>query len=171
MIRSFLTKSALKTARNGFKINQVRNYSTIDTSKLAGGVWQLGKLNHIAIAVPSLDKSIQFYKQVLGAEVSDVLPLPEHGVSTVFINLGNTKLELLHPLGENSPIESFLKKKPGGGMHHICIEVDDILAAIKSLNGKVRTLTDEPKIGAHDKPVIFLHPKDCGGVLIELEQE
>ena len=162
---SFLTRFFRKIAGN---LNSNKSFYEC---VLPGELWKLGKLNHIAIAVPSLDKSIKFYKEILGAQVSEVVPLPAHGVSTVFINLGNTKLELLHPLGEKSPIEAFLRKKPEGGMHHICIEVNDIVQAIKSLNGKVRTLTEEPKIGAHNKPVIFLHPKDCGGVLIELEQE
>jgi methylmalonyl-CoA/ethylmalonyl-CoA epimerase len=91
-------------------------------------------------------------------------------VYTVFVELDNTKLELLHPLGEKSPIQGFLDKKPGGGMHHICLEVDDIKKAIQSLQGKIRTLTPEPMTGAHGKPVVFLHPKDCGGVLVELEE-
>ena len=163
---SFLTRRIFTVART-----YQNRISRFNTSSVTGEVWKLGRLNHIAIAVPCLDKAIEFYKGVLGAYVSEVVSLPEHGVSTVFINLGNTKLELLHPLGEKSPIESFLKKKPEGGMHHICIEVNDIKKAISGLNGKIRTLTKEPKIGAHNKHVIFLHPKDCGGVLIELEQE
>lgn len=134
-------------------------------------IWKLGKLNHVAIAVPDLDQASKMYKNVLGADVSDVLNLPEHGVSTVFVNLGNSKLELLHPLGENSPIAGFLKKKADGGIHHICIEVDDIKAAMKDLQEhNVRALNPEPKIGAHGKPVVFLHPKDCGGVLVEIEE-
>ncbi|KAL9985963.1 hypothetical protein ACROYT_G000014 [Oculina patagonica] len=134
-------------------------------------LWKLGKLNHVAIAVPDLDQASKMYKNVLGADVSDVLDLPEHGVSTVFVNLGNSKLELLHPLGENSPIAGFLKKKADGGIHHICIEVDDIKAAMKDLKEhNVRALSPEPKIGAHGKPVVFLHPKDCGGVLVEMEE-
>lgn len=133
--------------------------------------WRLGRLNHVAIAVPDLDKAASLYRDILGAKVSEVVPLPEHGVYTVFVELGNTKIELLHPLGEKSPIESFLKKKPAGGMHHICLEVDDITKAIKDLEGKIRPLNPEPQIGAHGKPVVFLHPKDCDGVLIELEQE
>lgn len=138
---------------------------------MAGPVWNLGRLNHVAIAVPDLEKAIAFYKNVLGAQVSDVVPLPEHGVSVVFVNLGNTKMELLHPLGSNSPIAGFLKKNEAGGMHHICIEVDDINKAVMDLKSKkVRSLSEGAKIGAHGKPVIFLHPKDCGGVLVELEQ-
>lgn len=138
---------------------------------MAGPVWNLGRLNHVAVAVPDLEKAIAFYKNVLGAQVSDVVPLPEHGVSVVFVNLGNTKMELLHPLGSNSPIAGFLKKNEAGGMHHICIEVDDINKAVMDLKSKkVRSLSEGAKIGAHGKPVIFLHPKDCGGVLVELEQ-
>uniref|UniRef100_A0A8C8RP87 Methylmalonyl-CoA epimerase, mitochondrial n=1 Tax=Pelusios castaneus TaxID=367368 RepID=A0A8C8RP87_9SAUR len=133
--------------------------------------WKLGRLNHIAIAVPDLEKAQSFYKNVLGAQVSETVPLPEHGVYTIFVELGNTKLELLYPLGEKSPIAGFLQKNKAGGMHHVCIEVDDIKAAMAELKRKkIRILSEEPKIGAHGKPVIFLHPKDCDGVLIELEQ-
>ncbi|KAJ7986025.1 hypothetical protein DPEC_G00346540 [Dallia pectoralis] len=138
---------------------------------IPGSVWKLGRLNHIAIAVPDMDKATALYRDVLGAQVSDRVPLPEHGVYTVFVELGNTKLELLHPLGEKSPIASFLQKNRSGGMHHICIEVDDIDAAIVDLKARnIRTLSAETKIGAHGKPVMFLHPKDCDGVLVELEQ-
>ena len=129
-------------------------------------------MNHVAIAVPNLQKAISFYKNILNGQVSDILPLPNHGVSTVFINLGNTKIELLEPLGEESPILNFLKKQPTGGIHHICIEVDDINEVLKDLIKKnIRVLSKEPMIGAHGKPVIFLHPKDCYGVLTELEQK
>ncbi|XP_050165277.1 methylmalonyl-CoA epimerase, mitochondrial isoform X2 [Myiozetetes cayanensis] len=134
-------------------------------------LWKLGRLNHVAIAVPDLEKARCLYRDVLGAQVSEAVALPEHGVYTVFVELGNTKLELLHPLGEKSPIASFLQKNKTGGMHHICIEVDDIKAAMTELKKKqMRVLSEEPKIGAHGKPVIFLHPKDCHGVLVELEQ-
>ncbi|NWH81853.1 MCEE protein, partial [Piaya cayana] len=134
-------------------------------------LWKLGRLNHVAIAVPDLEKAQSLYRDVLGAQVSETVPLPEHGVYTVFVELGNTKLELLHPLGEKSPIASFLQKNKTGGMHHICIEVDDIKVAMTELKKKrIRILSEEPKIGAHGKPVIFLHPKDCHGVLVELEQ-
>jgi len=134
--------------------------------------WKLGKLNHVAIAVTDLDKSIAMYRDVLGAVVSDPEPQEEHGVYTVFVELGDTKIELLYPLGENSPIEGFLKKNPSGGIHHICMEVTDIRAAMKTLKESgVRLLAEEPKIGAHGKPVVFLHPKDCGGVLTELEEQ
>ncbi|CAM5087348.1 methylmalonyl-CoA epimerase, mitochondrial [Chelonia mydas] len=141
------------------------------TQKVPCSLWKLGRLNHVAIAVPDLEKAQSFYKSVLGAQVSETVPLPEHGVYTVFVELGNTKLELLHPLGEKSPISGFLQKNKAGGMHHICIEVDDIKAAMAELKEKkIRILSEEPKIGAHGKPVIFLHPKDCDGVLVELEQ-
>lgn len=137
----------------------------------AGSAWNLGPLNHVAIAVPDLEKAKAFYKSVLRAQVSEPVPLPEHGVTVVFVNLGNTKMELLQPLGPNSPIEGFLQKNKAGGIHHVCIEVDNINAAIVDLKKKnIRPLSEEAKIGAHGKPVIFLHPKDCGGVLVELEQ-
>jgi len=109
---------------------------------------------------------------VLGAKVSAPEDLPSHGVTTVFVNLSNTKIELLQPLGQKSPIAKFLEKNPDGGIHHVCIEVEDVYAAVKSLKTgqQIRVLDPEPKIGAHGKPVVFLHPKDCGGVLVELEQ-
>nr|XP_008118154.1 PREDICTED: LOW QUALITY PROTEIN: methylmalonyl-CoA epimerase, mitochondrial [Anolis carolinensis] len=133
--------------------------------------WQLGRLNHVAVAVPDLEKAARFYRDVLGARVSGTVPLPEHGVSTVFVELGNTKIELLHPLGEKSPIAGFLQKNKAGGMHHVCIEVDNITEAMAELiEKKIRLLSEEPRIGAHGKPVVFLHPKDCDGVLVELEE-
>ncbi|XP_003505719.1 methylmalonyl-CoA epimerase, mitochondrial isoform X2 [Cricetulus griseus] len=149
-----------------------KNFSTSQSLQhVSGPVWNLGRLNHVAIAVPDLEKASAFYRDVLGAQVSKAVPLPEHGVSVVFVNLGNTKMELLHPLGSDSPIAGFLQKNKAGGMHHVCIEVDNINAAVMDLKKKkIRSLSDEAKIGAHGKPVIFLHPKDCGGVLIELEQ-
>ncbi|KAG2180127.1 hypothetical protein INT43_003915 [Umbelopsis isabellina] len=148
-----------------------RTFVTSSGESKASDIWKLGQLNHVAIAVPNLEKSIDFYKTVMGAQVSGVQELPDHGVYTVFVNLGNTKIELLHPLGEKSPIAKFLEKNKDGGIHHICIEVDDVYAAIKDLTAKnIRALNPEPKIGAHNKPVVFLHPKDCGGVLVELEQ-
>ncbi|XP_036211539.1 methylmalonyl-CoA epimerase, mitochondrial isoform X2 [Myotis myotis] len=150
-----------------------RAFSTPQSSRrvASAAVWALGRLNHVAIAVPDLEKARAFYRDVLGAQVSEVSPLPEHGVSVVFVDLGNTKLELLHPLGKDSPIAGFLQKNKAGGMHHVCIEVDDINAAVMDLKEKkIRSLSAEAKIGAHGKPVIFLHPKDCGGVLVELEQ-
>lgn len=133
--------------------------------------WNVGKINHVALAVNDLNKSIQFYKNVLGAKVTEPEPQEEHGVYTVFVELGDTKIELLYPLGDKSPIEGFLKKNPAGGIHHICLEVSDIREAIKSMTESgIRVLNPEPKIGAHGKPVVFLHPKDCGGVLTELEE-
>ncbi|MGE3244977.1 MAG: methylmalonyl-CoA epimerase [Beijerinckiaceae bacterium] len=132
----------------------------------------IGRLNHVAIAVPDLDAASAVYRETLGAKVSAPLPLPAHGVTVVFIELANTKIELLHPLGQNSPIARFLDKNPDGGMHHICYEVDDILAARDRLKAEgARVLGDgEPKKGAHGKPVLFLHPKDFCGTLIEIEQ-
>ena len=132
----------------------------------------IGRLNHVAIAVPDLEVAAANYRDTLGAKISDPLEQPDHGVKTVFVELPNTKLELLHPLGNGSPIQKFLDKNPGGGMHHICYEVDDIYAARDKLEGDgMRVLGDgEPSIGAHDKPVLFLHPKDFAGTLIELEQ-
>jgi len=132
----------------------------------------IGRLNHIAIAVPDLAAASAIYRDTLGARVSDPLDLPAHGVTTVFVELDNTKIELLHPLGEDSPIASYLERNPAGGVHHVCYEVDDILTARDRLIASgARVLGDaEPGIGAHDKPVIFLHPKDFCGTLIELEQ-
>ncbi len=132
----------------------------------------IGKLNHVAIAVPDLVAASALYRNALGAQVSEPQDVPEHGVTVVFINLPNTKIELLYPLGENSPIAPFLAKNPAGGMHHICYEVEDIIAARDKLKATgARVLGDgEPKIGAHGKPVLFLHPKDFCGTLVELEQ-
>ena len=132
----------------------------------------IGRLNHIAIAVPDLDAATRRYAETLGAKVHPAQDEPDHGVTVVFIDLPNTKVELLHPLGENSPIAAFLAKNPGGGMHHMCFEVDDINAAALELTSKgARVLGDgRPKIGAHGKPVLFLHPKDFDGTLIELEE-
>jgi methylmalonyl-CoA/ethylmalonyl-CoA epimerase len=132
----------------------------------------IGKLNHVAIAVPDLEAASKVYRDILRAKVSDPVDLPEHGVTTVFVHLSNTKVELLRPLGANSPIARFLAKNPSGGIHHVCYEVADIKAARDHLvkNG-ARILGDgEPKIGAHGKPVLFLHPKDFSGTLVELEQ-
>jgi methylmalonyl-CoA/ethylmalonyl-CoA epimerase len=132
----------------------------------------IGKLNHVAIAVPDLEAAARTYRDVLGAKVSAPQPVTEHGVTVVFVQLDNTKIELLHPLGEKSPILGFLEKNPNGGIHHICYEVTDILAARDKLKATgARVLGDgEPKIGAHGNPVIFLHPKDFNGALVELEQ-
>jgi methylmalonyl-CoA/ethylmalonyl-CoA epimerase len=132
----------------------------------------IGRLNHVAIAVPDLEAASNQYKDALGAKVGAPQDEPDHGVTVVFIELPNTKIELLYPLGENSPINGFLEKNPSGGIHHVCYEVDDIIGARDSLVASgLRVLGNgEPKIGAHGKPVIFLHPKDMTGVLTELEQ-
>lgn len=133
----------------------------------------IGNLNHVAIAVPDLAAATAVYRDKLGAKVSAPLALPEHGVTTVLIELPNTKVELLEPLGENSPIAKFLERNPEGGVHHLCFEVDDIAQATSQLTAQgVRILgSGEPRLGAHDKPVVFLHPKDFCATLIELEQK
>jgi methylmalonyl-CoA/ethylmalonyl-CoA epimerase len=132
----------------------------------------IGRLNHFAIAVRDIAKAAKVYHDTLGAEVSDQVEQPDHGVTTVFITLPNTKIELLEPLGDNSPIAKFLERNPDGGIHHVCYEVTDIRAARDTLKAQgARVLGDgEPKIGAHGKPVLFLHPKDFLGTLVELEQ-
>ena len=132
----------------------------------------IGRLNHVAIVVPDLEAAANIYRQTLGAKVTEPHDLPDHGVTTVFVELPNTKIELLHPLGEGSPIANFLEKNPAGGMHHLCYEVDDIYAARDQLVAEgARILGDgEPKNGAHNKPVLFLHPKDFAGTLLEIEQ-
>jgi methylmalonyl-CoA/ethylmalonyl-CoA epimerase len=132
----------------------------------------IGRLNHVAIAVPDLEAAARQYRELLGATVSAPVPQPAHGVTTVFIELPNTKIELLHPLGESSPIAAFLRRHPDGGMHHVCYEVEDIVAARDRLLAEgARVLGDgQSKLGAHDRPVLFLHPKDFSGTLIELEQ-
>ena len=131
------------------------------------------KFNHVAIVVPDLNAAKKKYKEVLGAKVSEISNYAEHGVSVVFVELENTKIELMHPYGENSPISKFLEKNKNGSIHHICIEVKDIKKAVEKLKvNRIGILGDEtPKNGAHNKPVIFLHPKDFYGTLIELEQE
>ena len=132
----------------------------------------IGRLNHVAIAVGDLAAAARVDRDTLGASVSEPLPQPEHGVTVVFIKLPNTKIELLEPLGEGSPIAGFLERNPGGGIHHVCYEVDDIMVARDQLmSSGARVLgSGEPKIGAHGKPVLFLHPKDFCGTLVELEQ-
>jgi methylmalonyl-CoA/ethylmalonyl-CoA epimerase len=132
----------------------------------------IGRLNHVAIAVRDIDAAARIYRDRLAAQVSDKVPQPAHGVTTVFVTLPNTKIELLEPLGDGSPIAKFLERNADGGIHHICYEVDDIVAARDRLLGQgARVLGDgEPKIGAHGKPVLFLHPKDFCGTLVELEQ-
>ncbi|MBC8339472.1 MAG: methylmalonyl-CoA epimerase [Rhodospirillales bacterium] len=132
----------------------------------------IGKLNHVAIAVPNLAAAMALYRDTLGATVSEAEAIPEHGVTVCFIETGNTKIELLEPLGEASPIAGFLERNPAGGIHHLCFEVEDIIEARDRLKSEgARVLGDgEPKTGAHGKPVLFLHPKDFTGALIELEQ-
>ena len=132
----------------------------------------LGKLNHVAIVVPDLKAAAAIYRDTLGAKVSPPEDLPDHGVTVVFVELENSKIELLHPLGEQSAVAGFLAKNPTGGMHHVCYEVEDIIAARDRLRGEGARITGdgEPRIGAHGKPVLFLHPKDFCGTLIELEQ-
>ncbi len=132
----------------------------------------IGRLNHVAIAVRNLDAAARIYRETLGAGVSEPLPQPEHGVTVVFVSLPNTKIELLEPLGEGSPIQVFLDRNPSGGIHHVCYEVDDIAAARDRLVAAgARVLgSGEPTVGAHGKPVLFLHPKDFCGTLVELEQ-
>mgnify|MGYP006274827077 FL=1 len=132
----------------------------------------IGRLNHVAIAVPDLEAAAAQYRGALGAEVGPPQDEPDHGVTVIFVELPNTKIEFLHPLGESSPIAAFLEKNPAGGIHHVCYEVEDILAARDRLKAEgARVLGDgEPKIGAHGKPVLFLHPKDFQGTLVELEQ-
>jgi methylmalonyl-CoA/ethylmalonyl-CoA epimerase len=136
------------------------------------GAAMIGRLNHVAIAVKDLGASTALYRDTLGARVSQALPQPEHGVTVVFVELPNTKIELLEPMGADSPVAKFLERNPDGGIHHICYEVDDILAARDRLKADgARVLgSGEPRIGAHGKPVLFLHPKDFCGTLVELEQ-
>lgn len=132
----------------------------------------IGRLNHVAIVVPDLAVAAATYRQTLGAHVTDPVDLPDHGVTTVFVELPNTKIELLHPFGDASTIAKFLANNPSGGIHHVCYEVEDILAARDKLKADgLRVLGDgEPRIGAHGKPVLFLHPKDLFGTLVEIEQ-
>ncbi len=132
----------------------------------------IGRLNHVAIAVPSLDESVKFYKDVMGAEVSEYVDLPEHGVTVCVVELPNTKIELLQVLGEDSPVKKFIEKRPKGGIHHVCYEVRDIHEAIDTLKKKgVQVLgSGKPRIGMHGNDVVFLDPQDCSGTLIELEE-
>eukprot|EP01104_Vermistella_antarctica_P006166 TRINITY_DN16890_c0_g1_i1.p1 TRINITY_DN16890_c0_g1~~TRINITY_DN16890_c0_g1_i1.p1 ORF type:complete len:229 (+),score=47.23 TRINITY_DN16890_c0_g1_i1:67-753(+) len=152
--------------------SRLQKRSFMSGSEIPAEALSLGVLNHVAIVVPDIEKSTAFYRDILGAtDVSGQQQLPEHGVTTVFVNLGNTKIELLEPLGADSPVANFLKSKPDGGIHHICMEVSDVYKAVKVLNEKgIRVLNPVPKIGAHGLPVVFLHPKSCNGVLVELEQ-
>jgi methylmalonyl-CoA/ethylmalonyl-CoA epimerase len=149
-----------------------KNRVPLFRSMLKGSDRMIGRLNHVAIAVKDLAAATALYRDTLGAEVSAPLPQPDHGVTVVFITLPNTKIELLEPLGDGSPVAKFLEKNADGGIHHVCYEVDDILAARDRLkSGGARVLGDgNPRIGAHGKPVLFLHPKDFNGTLVELEQ-
>jgi methylmalonyl-CoA/ethylmalonyl-CoA epimerase len=130
----------------------------------------IGRLNHVAIAVPDLAAATAVYRDSLGAAVSDATPLAEHGVTVVFVELPNSKVELMEPLGDGSPIASFLERNPGGGVHHVCFEVPDIRTAVAMLQATGARAIGEPRTGAHGKPVVFLHPKDFFGTLIELEE-
>ena len=147
-------------------INHSSRFYTQDLSKFNG----IGRLNHVAIATSDLAASTSMYRDVLNAKVSDPVDLPDHGVTTVFIELGNTKIELLHPLGDNSPIQGYLNKNPSGGLHHVCLEVDDIHKAVEQLKANNKRVLGEPRTGAHGLPVVFVHPKDMGGVIVELEE-
>ncbi|CAH8851269.1 unnamed protein product [Trichobilharzia szidati] len=150
-----------------FKVNPVVR----SVVRFAGNrPWKVTRLNHIAIAVPDLEKATAFYRDVLCATVSEPKPIKEHGVTTVFVSLNNTNIELIQPLGENSPISKFLENNKNGGLHHVCVEVDNVYNCMEHLKAKnIRTLTPEPRIGAAGAPVIFLHPKDTCSVLIEME--
>jgi methylmalonyl-CoA/ethylmalonyl-CoA epimerase len=141
-------------------------------SEAGGEALTIGRLNHVAIVVPDVAAASAVYRETLGATVSTPHALPAHGVTVVFVELPNTKIELLEPLGDGSPVRGFLERNPSGGMHHLCYEVDDIIAARDRLRAEgARVLGDgEPRLGAHDKPVLFLHPKDFCGTLIELEE-
>ncbi len=130
----------------------------------------IGKLNHVAIVVPDLEAGTAVYRDTLGAKVSAPMDVPDHGVTTVFVELPNTKIELLHPLGEGSPIAKFLDNNPSGGVHHVCYEVEDIEVAARQMEEQGARALGKIKIGAHNKPVLFLHPKDFCGTLVELEQ-
>lgn len=169
--RRFLFSTAKSLGPMLLRAEAVHATGTIAATSTPKKVWQLGKLNHVAIAVPDIEKAAAMYRDVLGAKVSEKHPQPDHGVYTVFVELGDAKIELLYPMGDKSPIQGFLDKNKSGGMHHICIEVSNIKDAIKDVRAhNIRTLAKEPRIGAHGKLVIFLHPKDCNGTLVELEE-
>ncbi|CAH1796382.1 unnamed protein product, partial [Owenia fusiformis] len=172
MAAKMFTRLRLLSRHLNKPVATVQQTSCLGTTAVNENLWNIGKLNHVAIAVPDLDKATALYRDTLGAKVSEAHPQPDHGVYTVFVELGDTKIELLYPMGENSPIAKFLEKNQSGGMHHICLEVSDITKALETVRAQnIRTLGKDPKIGAHGKPVMFLHPKDCDGVLVELEQE
>lgn len=173
MLPSLFPRLALRASSSARRTLSAASSSIVPRRPLSDShpAWRLGRLNHVAVATPDLPASVSLYRDVLGASVSPPEDLPAHGVTVVFVNLDNTKIELLHPLGDKSPIAGFLAKNASGGIHHVCIEVDDIEAAVKTMREKkIRCLTDKTRIGAHGKPVMFLHPKDCAGVLVELEQ-
>ncbi|MEO5346953.1 MAG: methylmalonyl-CoA epimerase [Magnetococcus sp. YQC-9] len=131
----------------------------------------IGRLNHVALAVPDLERAVATYRDTLGARVDAPCDLPEFGVTVVFVRLSNTNVELLHPYGDSSPLTRFLQRNPSGGMHHVCYEVEDIHAAVQRMQEQgLEVLDPTPRIGAHGQPVVFLHPKGMGGVLVELEQ-
>lgn len=158
------------TSRNSLEGGCKALINLLNFSSSSTATAQVGRLNHVAIAVPNLETATKHYRDVLGAKVSAPQPVPEHGVTVVFVELPNTKIELLEPLGDNSPIANFLQRNPSGGIHHMCLEVSDIKDSLAALTHRMRVLTPEPKIGAHGNPVVFLHPKDNCGVLMELEQ-
>eukprot|EP00871_Galdieria_phlegrea_P004995 jgi/Galph1/5497/GphlegSOOS_G4193.1 len=167
--RNLRSLSSLLKYENFSSVGLQRKENFCSNSK--DNVSKIGSLNHVAIAVKNLEQAANYYRNALGATVSEPQPLMEHGVTVVFVRLGNTNIELLEPLGNASPIAKFLENNKSGGLHHICLEVEDIESAIKRVKSHgVRCLSDKPKIGAHGKPVMFLHPKDCNGVLTELEQ-
>lgn len=168
----FATKVGPLLARTSRILNHLISQGQFHTASVTcAPAWKIGKVNHVAIATPDIEKAASLYRDILGAKVSEKHPQEEHGVYTVFVELGDTKVELLSPLGDKSPIQGFLDKNKAGGMHHICLEVSDIKAAMVDLKAKnIRLLSSEAKIGAHGKPVVFLHPKDCNGVLVELEE-
>ncbi|XP_041373951.1 methylmalonyl-CoA epimerase, mitochondrial-like isoform X1 [Gigantopelta aegis] len=150
----------------------LHSFRGIHASHSAAAAWKIGNLNHVAIACPDLEKATSLYRDILGAKVSEKQALHDHGVYVVFVQLGEAKIELLHPLGDKSPIQKFLQRNKNGGVHHICIEVDNIEAAMKDLKSKnIGLLSEKSKIGAHGKPVVFLNPKDCNGVLVEVEEK
>ncbi|PRP77451.1 hypothetical protein PROFUN_14339 [Planoprotostelium fungivorum] len=168
----YLKTSVVRSTTVRPNLTLTRPSSSFSAASDTAKALKIGQLNHVAIAVGNLEESVALYRDVLGAQVSEATDLPEHGVTTVFVNLGNTKIELLKPLGSNSPIQNFLDKKPAGGIHHICIEVDDIYKALEEVTSKgIKSIDAKPKIGAHGKPVVFLHPKSMNGVLVELEQK
>lgn len=151
--------------------NPLRGFTTSSVKDALTAAGKGPDLNHIAVAVPRLEDAARFYRDTLGAQVSEPVPLMEHGVRIVFVNLNNTKIELLEPLGSESPITKFLQKRPSGGIHHICLDVEDLDASMDKLRNKnVRLLSEKPKIGAHGKPVVFLNPGDAFGSLVELQQ-